>query len=217
MASEDIKGPSPLLRLPTELRENICYYAMGLGEGRLLIMPKHPPSEIPLFAVNHQVRSEAMSIFYKEQSFVWTFENFDARAYIVWCKASPMRLTANVDFSLNFDREVTAPADFKVPSGSRGQKIFLPRERQLWPNLLYWLEQFFHRRCLGVPRHRNGHAAGGAPGLINTAARLFELVRKLGKVHDMSWEQVEGILQTTQEAIGCANSVWTEVIDLDFV
>ncbi|KAI5360216.1 hypothetical protein Slin14017_G097770 [Septoria linicola] len=197
MASEDIKGPSPLLHLPTELRGNICYYAMGLGEGRLLIMPKHPPSEIPLFAVNHQVRSEAMSIFYKEQSFVWTFENFDARAYIVW--------------------EVTAPADFKVPSGSRGQKIFLPRERQLWPNLLYWLEQFFHRRCLGVPRHRNGHAAGGAPGLINTAARLFELVGKLGKVHDMSWEQVEGILQTTQEAIGCANSVWTEVIDLDFV
>ncbi|GIZ44280.1 hypothetical protein CKM354_000748300 [Cercospora kikuchii] len=205
----------PLLRLPAELRDEIYRLAtlMAPETWALAMTFNKCPDEPPLLFVNRQIRAEASSIYYKQNNFIFQIRNLDARTYISWCQASlTQRLTANVRLNLIYEPLLQHPEHFRDPLSGPGQKVFVPEERQLWPNLMFWLENYYLRRCLGVPNVEKDYLGAA---FSNTAAALFDTVGRLGKGHNMSWEQVKDVLEPMQRALGSANSAWLGFIKYD--
>ncbi|WPB02238.1 uncharacterized protein RHO25_006872 [Cercospora beticola] len=203
-----------LLRLPAELRDEIYRLATPLAPDawEFTFTSANRPSEPPLLFVNRQIRAEASSVYYKQNKFIFEIQNLDASTYIAWCQASlSRRLIANVRLNLIYEPLLQIPEDFRDPHSGPGQRIFVPKERQLWPNLMFWLEKYYHRKCLGLPNVEKEYPAA----FSNTAAAMFDMVCRMGRDHNMSWEQVEDVLKPMQKALGSANSAWLGFIKYD--
>ena len=223
MSGHQSKEVSPLLRLPAELRDEIYRLAAPLKyhevfrsrlspyrprqRARVFTTDMPPPEEPALLYVNRQVRQEASAVYYKKNRFTFMIEDLNARTYIKWCKASPARRKANVAFTFHYDDRFDPETHRKRNPGGKGE-VRIPLAWQLWPHLLYWLEQYYHRECLGIPISTEGHKSH----FTNTAAAVFEMVGHLGKECDMTWPQVEKTLESTRRALGAANGAWFGVV-----
>lgn len=222
---EEVEEQSPLLRLPAELRDEIyrlatpLVYASNATWNRgiqLFTTDRPPPLEPGLLRVNLQVREEASAVYYKKNKFIFEIENLNATHYIKWCRVYPRRrLKANVGFTFKYERLLMNPEAYRTRNAGHGsQELHMPKDRHLWPNLVYWLERYYHRQCLGIPwSEKKGRVEGcHASHYTNTAAAVFETVGKLGKGCELTWEQVESILESTHRAIGSANSAWNGLV-----
>ncbi|KAM3420915.1 hypothetical protein BST61_g4150 [Cercospora zeina] len=204
----------PLLRLPAEVRDEIYRFATPLAPNKwaLIITPTTRPTEPPLLLVNRQIREEASAVYYKHNKFIFAIQNLDAKHYISWCQALPARrLTANVAFHLTYEPLLSNPEEFRDAQSGPGQKVFVPRDRQLWPNLMFWLERYYWREGLGLPNVGKEYPSQYS----NIAAVLFEMVGKLGKVGDMSWASARDVLEPMQRALGIADSAWFGYVRYD--
>lgn len=204
----------PLLRLPAEVRDEIYRHSTPLAPNKwaLIITSTTRPTEPPLLLVNRQIRAEASAVYYKHNKFIFSIQNLDAGHYISWCQALPSRrLTANVVFHLTYERLLSEPERFRDARSEPGQKVFLPKDRQLWPNVMFWLERYYRRECLGLPKIEKEYASAYS----DIAAVLFEMVGRLGKVEDMSWESARDVLEPMQKALAIADSAWFGYVRYD--
>lgn len=171
---------SQLLSLPPEIR-NIIYRLVLVQ--RVMIPHGTFPIEPSLLRVSRQIRSEALMVFYKESHFRWLIRDFDARAYIAWCKASPFRLEVDSKWKIVGRRD--------------------------WSNILEWLEAYYCKRCK-APRKPKG--IKGNPTLISVRGavicRLVRMVEKMRDEQNLAWAQIQDHLELVRSITGILNSQW---------
>ena len=114
---------SRFLSLPSEVRNTI--YRHTLVKGKITVNPNRPAPQPPgLLEVNRQVRSETINIYYRENIFLFRFNNMNADNYIKWCMSSPTRCNTRVEFKF---------------AGTPN-----------WDNLMRWLEASFRGQAHGL-------------------------------------------------------------------
>ena len=121
---------SPLFSLPAELRNQIYRLVLIRATNFDLIRPTHfdlrPegfwPYEPDLLHVSRQIRTEALDIYYQENTWAFHIQDFDATLYLAWCRASTHKRDANIRFWLKGDD----------PS---------------WANFMSLVEAYYHDEC----------------------------------------------------------------------
>lgn len=83
MELTDDERESRLLTLPPELRNII--YRHTLVDGTFKIYGSGPSTQPSLLQVNHQIRHEAIQLYYSENFFAWHIRAFDRTQYLTWC------------------------------------------------------------------------------------------------------------------------------------
>lgn len=79
--------PSPFLRLPAELRNEMYTLAL-VADLPLLISSQQATSikEPPLLKVNHQIRREAATVYYRENEFYLTIHSMDGASVLPFAR-----------------------------------------------------------------------------------------------------------------------------------
>ena len=122
---------SRLLSLPAEIRVMIYNYVL-ISNGDIQRLGHAPYPEQPgLLQVNKQVRSEALDIYYKKNTFRWCVHDYDASMYIKWCHSFRHR--------------------------RYGHNVWHNHGKRQWSNLLRWLQAVYENKAGGPVQARQGH------------------------------------------------------------
>lgn len=175
---------SPLLSLPPEMRNRIYRFAL-VEEDDIEIPSGGPfPSDPPLLRTCSQIRGEAISIFYLENTFSFTIEDFNAGKYLEWCGTSKYRKESN--------------------------HIFAVVDSTNWTNILRWLRASYQQEGYGfAPLEQD---VGEEEQQSNTAAYLFDLAHEV-EANGGTWEQVETALGQARKMLGVYDSEWLKKPD----
>ncbi|KAF7194813.1 hypothetical protein HII31_03834 [Pseudocercospora fuligena] len=170
----EIEGKQYFLEMPAELRNEI--YRMVLPTQTVRWFDPSRPHKDPInvrredrirfsepavLQVNRQMREEAWSIYYKQNQFIFNMWAMDARTLVKWCQVSPRRSMANI--VLSFD--------------GRYVEMWTYARQWWWPALLFWLEQFYYGKCVGLSPRDTGYQFK----TLDYAAAMFDYVRGLSE------------------------------------
>ncbi|KAK5171288.1 uncharacterized protein LTR77_004432 [Saxophila tyrrhenica] len=86
---------SRLMGLPAELRNEIYRYALVRKNKYHIKHGKRQPKEPGLLLANKQIREEAASIYYQENTFYFVVVDNNARPYLEWTRASELHHGSN--------------------------------------------------------------------------------------------------------------------------
>lgn len=165
------------LSLPPEMRNKIYRFTL-VETDKISIPPNGPlPAEPGLLSTCTQIRAEASGMYYKQNKFLFAINRHDACQYIKWCRSSESRRHVN-------------------------QSILVSRLTN-WPNLLHWLDCYYHDQCGNA-----GVNADGSPTFID--AHLFNVVKQLRQHSCLSWPQVKAILVDVRNGLGTQNAKWLD-------
>ena len=178
--SESVNEPT-LLSVPPEIRNII--YRIVLVEGKIHGGTFEQLSPQPaLLQVNRQVRQEALSIFYRENQFVWHILDYRAKEYIKWSRSSAHRRRARYGFQCT------------------------GRLRRM--NLLRWLEAVYKDQadCPGGTKTAARPAGGTVLEHEAVVYRLFKMVRSMRDRRGLTWEQVRSNIDHVRGMLASASS-----------
>ncbi|KAK4549859.1 hypothetical protein LTR36_005160 [Oleoguttula mirabilis] len=138
-----------------------------------------PPPQAGLLQTNKQVRKEAISIYYKENTFKFHLRDYDGTVLHKWAGKSTLHRRAPVKMKTR---------------GSRN-----------WVNLLKWLQWYYNREVNGPSpeRMRTKEKDNYA------VAQLFAMVCEMRKGElKLSWEQVEPLLERVHQVMAALEKGW---------
>ena len=175
-----------LLELPAELRNSI--YRFALVEGTIPVLSQAVlPTVPPLLSDNKQIRREATSIYFEDNTFRLEVNDFDASNVTKFCSAALVRQ----------QKCVMIEAAIAEPGGGS------------WANLKTWLRAFYDQNSHGPITNK----AGTGYDKILAAQQLFEVVARHRRTKPMpNWEDVvEPQLESVRVALAAvdASGVWT--------
>lgn len=165
------------LSLPPEMRNRI--YRFALVETGDISIPATGslPAEPGFLSTCTQIRGEASGIYYKQNNFVFTVHNHNAEQFIEWCRSSKRRLRAKQSFCINKSTN--------------------------WPNLVHWLECYYHGHCPGAEPLKDR-------SLNPVVPYMCSVVEQLRVQSSLSWLQVEAILQNVRMGLGTQEAEWLD-------
>lgn len=176
----DSPAPSPLLRLPPELRNTIYKFALRLDKGLCRVSKTAGTPEPALLLTCKEIRREAVSIFYSVNEVIMMVESY-SQSVPRFMMEKYSALKTQYHYELNIGKvEQLGPRS--------------------WRNLLSWLRDSHENAStpmgflslaseLGTPQHKRG--TGHHEKEAAVVDGMFLLTRTM---KDMSWDEVEPIL-----------------------
>ncbi|KAK5127349.1 hypothetical protein LTR85_006688 [Meristemomyces frigidus] len=177
-----------LLALPPEMRNRI--YRACLVEGDISIHSDDAGNDLPtepaILRTCRQIRDEAESILYQENTFDFTVEDHDASNYVKWCRSAERRRECKHTFNLN--------------EGSTN-----------WSNLEKWMVAWWSGEAEGPAGYAEDE--GGIMTFVgNVATHLFRVLETL-QDSGLPWETAQSVLRNMRRALGVENQDWLEESD----
>ncbi|KAK5127544.1 hypothetical protein LTR85_006884 [Meristemomyces frigidus] len=170
---------SGFLKLPPELRNRI--YEMVLVEEDFIHVTRQPSFEPPLLKTCHQIRDDALQIYFEMNAFVFYAPAFDSTAIMRW--------TAKVRRMGEGMRAIAA----------HWQSVF--DDMPDWSNLMLWLRRY----------HAGEAESGIDDDNPSPDQEDKILVMMFGMVEDLAdlrWPQVERILERSRFLLARCDSAW---------
>ena len=143
-----------------------------------------------LLAACRQLRKEAGSIYYHENTHIFYVRDLDVKQYIRWCQCSPQHKKAEIALRFRYSDVISVRNEDRV--------------RKLWPYLLVWLQHYHAGDCFGVAQRANGYQSNATMA----ASEMFQMVDKLGQNHGLHRPQIEAVLENVQAALAACNTGW---------
>lgn len=173
-----------LLSLPPELRNRIYRYAVLEHED--ICLSASGPQQPALLRVCTQTRQEAINIYYTENCFRLSVQDYDGEALSQFCT--------------NWQAYFTPPADYVFETYMLGIRGIVHTGKPSWPNLLRWLKAC---REAGAPRYCHGSETDSNESKMVSAA--FSVMDAMG---DAPWTDVEKAIEFVRVALILENDAW---------
>lgn len=167
----DESATAPFLKLPGELRNRIYRLHLATepqGHG-YIVVDLEDSTEPPLLITCHQVRREALPLYYCESSFYLTVGSYNSALPLRWAQQ-----LARLEKLYNISHVLTTVH---------------PDMYAHWPNLMLWFQRIHSGELCWVP----------TVPLDDDAPPEFPMVGlmfcQIGKLRGLSWPQAESVVQ----------------------
>ena len=184
-ATSTAEEPSPLLRLPGELRNNI--YRLVVVSSDDITVGVTGFTEPPILTVSKQVRREASAILYAENNFIVESNDYDITPYNKWIeKLAAARLRHEI---IHWSGLVNGSfTDTTVPN---------------WANLLGWIEGY-HAGSIAVEMKKPSRIASSSLEFLIMGG-MFVVA---GGMKCQPWHEVDRVLQEHRLILAAVDSRW---------
>ncbi|KAF7185428.1 hypothetical protein HII31_13275 [Pseudocercospora fuligena] len=182
-----------LLSIPAEMRNRIyrlvlLEYATNPkindgGFGRVQFLPHGPhPQEPSLLQTCTQIRKEASSIYYMENRFVFEARDCDITLAMDWFSSSKLRRQSDISLAL---------------SGNPN-----------WKNLITWLQAAFKNKIGFMASEPSWSRTPSDNAMCWQVPHAMRLVKMLKVEQQMSWAQVEAMLEVVHDLMVSLDPKW---------